>query len=153
MPLDELREALANAAAASSAPGEPVPVSNPTADFLFSISTGFIQSETDTAWCGNNVVVGFNDSGSLLESMLFGPGGSSDSGVGYSTDQGASFRDAGFVNPGPNPKNLLIGDPVVGCASGSNFHFSQLFSTTDPTGKPLTAVSLSTSTDGGGNVG
>src|SRR5436309_10324131 len=52
-------------------------VSNSTADFLFSMMGGFTQSETSTAWCGNNVVAGFNDSGSLLESVNFGPGGAS----------------------------------------------------------------------------
>jgi hypothetical protein len=29
------------------------PISNPSADFLFSIMAGLTQSETSTAWCGN----------------------------------------------------------------------------------------------------
>ena len=53
------------------------PISNPSTDFLFSLMAGFTQSETSTAWCGNHVVVGFNDSGSFFESLLFGPGGAS----------------------------------------------------------------------------
>src|SRR5439155_4813369 len=94
-----------------------VPVSDPATDFSFSVMGGFTQSETSTAWCGPNAVVGFNDTGSILESLLFGPGGVSISGVAYSSDQGASFNDAGFVNPGSNPANLLLGGPVVTCAS------------------------------------
>src|SRR5216684_1758653 len=30
---------------------------------------GFTQSETSTAWCGSNAVVGFNDSGSFFETL------------------------------------------------------------------------------------
>src|SRR5437763_487151 len=37
--------------------------SDPNADLRFSSMGGFTQSETSTAWCGNNVVIGFNDSG------------------------------------------------------------------------------------------
>jgi hypothetical protein len=56
-----------------AAPGGVIPVSAPDNDFAFSILTGFTQSETSTAWCGNHVAVGFNDSGSLAESIFFGP--------------------------------------------------------------------------------
>src|SRR5438309_8152936 len=45
-----------------------VEVSDPSNDFAFSVQTGFTQSETSTAWCGSNVAVGFNDSGSFPES-------------------------------------------------------------------------------------
>ena len=133
----------------ATAPGDPVPVSNPKTDFLFSVSGGFTQSETSTAWCGNNVTVGFNDSGSFIESMLVGPGGLSFSGAAYSTNQASSFHDTGFVNPGPNPANFLLGDPVVKCVNGSTFYYAQIFLTADTMGHPLSAVALSTSTDGG----
>jgi hypothetical protein len=133
----------------ASGPGDPVPVSNPAIDFLLSVEGGFTQSETSTAWCGNNVAVGFNDSGSFIESALFGPGGLSFSGVANSTDRGSTFHDNGFVNPGPNPANFLLGDPVLNCVNGSTFYYVQIFATADPTGHPLAAVALSTSTDGG----
>ncbi len=124
----------------------PVPVSNPAVDFLFSVTAGFTQSETSTAWCGSGVVVGFNDSGSELESMLFGPGGISSTGAGASIDGGNSFRDIGFINPG---SNALLGDPVMNCADASTFYLSQIglagtiFQTTSAN------VFLSKSTDGG----
>jgi len=128
----------------------PIPVSFPFPDQLFSRLAGFTQSETSTAWCGGNVVVGFNDSGSVNETLLFGSGGLSFSGASISSDGGYSFRDVGFVNPGPNPLNFLFGDPVVNCANPSTFYFSQIFSTGtfDPF-TTLSAVAISKSTDGG----
>ena len=134
-------------------------VSNPGTDFLFSILAGFTQSETSTAWCGNNVVVGFNDSGSFFESLLLGPGGLSFSGAGISSNQGASFRDIGFINPGPDPNNFLVGDPVVSCALVPSlefgpqrltpiFFYTQLFET-GPANAPVTAIALSKSTNSG----
>ena len=132
-----------------AAPGGVIRVSDPDNDFAFSVLTGFTQSETSTAWCGSHVAVGFNDSGSLAESIFFGPGGLSFSGVALSTDQGRSFRDLGFVNPGSNPANFLLGDPVLGCAEVSTFHYAQIFLTADTSGNPLAAVALSTSSDGG----
>lgn len=132
-----------------AARGGVIPVSAPNNDFAFSVLTGFTQSETSTAWCGSHVAVGFNDSGSLPESIFFGPGGLSGSGIALSTDQGHSFLDLGFVNPGSNPANLLLGDPVLGCADVSTFHYAQIFLTADTSGNPLAAIALSTSSDGG----
>jgi hypothetical protein len=149
MPFNHSPEAAATSAGASHRRGELVAVSDPATDFLFSLMGGFLQSETDTAWCGKDVVVGFNDSGSLLESMLFGPGGLSGSGVAYSIDEGESFHDIGFVNPGPNVGSFLAGDPVLGCANESTFYYSQLFFTSDSMGNPFNAIALSISTDGG----
>ena len=124
-----------------------IPVSNPATDFLFSILGGFTQSETSTAWCGNNLVVGFNDSGSLLESILFGPGGSSFTGSGFSTDGGFTFRDTGFINPGTFPQ--LAGDPTVNCIDSSTFYYTQLLYIPSPGGGYRPTVGLSISTDGG----
>jgi hypothetical protein len=135
--------------ASESEIGDLVPVSNPGTNFVFSVRGGFTQSETSTAWCGNNVAVGFNDSGSFIESALSGPGGLSFSGVAHSTDRGSTFHDNGFVNPGPNPANFLLGDPVLNCVNGSTFYYVQIFITADSAGNPLAAVALSTSTDGG----
>ena len=130
-------------------PGGVIPVSDPSNDFTFSILTGFTQSETSTGWCGDHIVVGFNDSGSIPESIFSGPGGLSFSGVALSTDHGHSFQDLGFVNPGSNPANFLLGDPVLGCADASTFHYAQIFLTADSKGDPLAAVAVSTSSDGG----
>lgn len=127
-------------------------VSDPSTDFDFSVMTGFTQSETSTAWCGNNVVVGFNDSGSLPESIFFGPGGTSFNGVARSSDRGRSFADLGFLNPGPDFLDGLFGDPVVACTDEHTFYYASLFDTSEVVGgirRFLSAISLSKSTDGG----
>jgi len=130
--------------------GFPVPVNNPATDFLFSIEAGFTQSETSTAWCGSSVVVGYNDSNSEFETLLFGPGGVSGSGASFSMDGGQTFRDIGPINPGPNPMNFLAGDPVVNCAGAHTTYFSQVFETGSITPFLLqTGVAVSKSTDGG----
>ena len=53
------------------------------------------------------------------------------------------------MNPGSNPANLLAGDPVLGCADASTFHYAQIFLTADSNGNPLADIALSTSSDGG----
>jgi hypothetical protein len=126
----------------------PVSVSDPSSDFSFSIMGGFTQSETSTAWCGSNVVVGFNDSGSFFESLVSGPGGVSFAGVGVSTDAGSTFRDIGYINPGSNPNNFLEGDPVVNCVDANTFYYSQI-AASGTLDAPTSAVVLSKSTDGG----
>jgi len=136
------------AAPLASISKELAPVSDPRTDFVTSVLAGFTQSETSTGWCGHNVVVGFNDSGSLAESTLMGPGGGSFNGVARSTDMGETFTDLGFLNPGPNFFDFLSGDPVVACTSENTFYYASLFETGTPA-NPLTAISLSRSTDGG----
>ena len=117
---------------------------------------GFTQSETSTAWCGNYVVVGYNDSNSLFESLLFGPGGASLSGASISSNKGLSFRDVGDINPGTDVNNFLLGDPVVTCGSVPQtadipaFFYTQLFELGPPTA-PVTAIAWSKSIDGGGS--
>lgn len=123
-------------------------VSDPGADFVVSVVSGFTQSETSTGWCEHNVVVGFNDSGSLAESLLFGPGGASFNGLARSTDRGATFVDLGFLNPGPSVFDFLEGDPVLTCTSENTFYYASLFQTGTPPAF-LSAISVSKSTDGG----
>lgn len=64
-----------------------IPVNDPSTDFNSGILGGFTQSETSTAWCGDTVVVGFNDSGSIGETIPT-PGGLSVNGLARSTDMG-----------------------------------------------------------------
>ena len=127
-------------------------MSGPSTDFVFSVLTGFTQSETSTAWCGNNVMVGFNDSGSLPESLFFGTGGLSFNGVALSTDQGRSFQDLGFLNPGPNLLDFLLGDPVLGCSSENTFYYASLFQTGSDS-DPVSAISVSKSLNDGSGFG
>jgi hypothetical protein len=130
-------------------------VSNPANNFSFSRLTGFTQSETSTAWCGNNVVVGFNDSGSFPESVAGGGGstiGFSFNGVARSTDQGQTFQDLGFLNPGSDTSNFLLGDPVLGCMDSSTFYYGSLLQT-GFFPNIFSAISVSKSTDGGATFG
>jgi hypothetical protein len=149
--LAQLKASLARRAASSSlSVSGPISVNDPSTDLLFSVLEGMTQSETSTAWCGSGVVVGFNDSGSFFETMLFGPGGISFSGAGASTNGGSSFTDIGFINPGPNPATFLGGDPVVNCTNASTFYYSQLAMSFDPTTfTSISGVTVSQSTDGG----
>ncbi len=129
----------------------PVQVSNPLTDFAFGPSGGFTQSETSTAWCGNHVMVAFNDSGSVFES-LFASGGAdlSFNGFALSTTAGTTYTDLGFLPSATiNPINFLGGDPVVSCTSQRDFYYSSLLATTAITGASLSAISVSQSTDGG----
>src|ERR1700730_11669401 len=128
-----------------------VPASNPATDVAYSSFAGFTQSETSTARCGNNVVVGFNDSGSVFETPFFytGTGGQAFSGAAYSANGGASFTDGGTINPGPGNGNFLGGDPGVNCSDANTFFYSQIFDYTDSNGNFFGAIGVNKSTDGG----
>lgn len=132
-------------------PGGPLPrgaVSDPGTDLAFSRMAGFTQSETSTAWCGRNVVVAYNDSGSFLETFPIPAIGLSFNGYSVSTDGGRSFTDQGYLNPGPNLFNFLGGDPVTVCTDQNTFYQSSIFQTSTST-TFFTGVSVSKSTDGG----
>src|SRR5579863_911640 len=139
--------------AAMPAPTTPgiIPVSNPATDIAYSSFGGFTQSETSTARCGNTVVVGFNDSGSVFETPYYftGTGGQGFSGSSYSTDGGQTFTDDGPINPGPNTYNFLGGDPGVLCADANTFYYTQIFDYYDSSFNPYVAISINPSTDGG----
>jgi hypothetical protein len=122
-------------------------VSDPGTDLLFSRMAGFTQSETSTAWCGRNVVVAYNDSGSFFETLPIPTIGLSFNGYSRSTDGGRSFTDLGFLNPGSNLFNFLGGDPVVVCSDENTFYQSSIFQAF------TTGVSVSKSTDGGQTFG
>lgn len=125
----------------------PTLVSNTSTDVLSSRFTGFTQSETSTAWCGNNVVVGFNDTGSYLQTF-FTPLGLSLNGVARSTNKGSSFTDLGYPNPGPVFSDFLAGDPVVVCSDPNTFYYASLFERT-----ATSDISVSKSIDGGATFG
>ena len=128
-----------------------IPVSNPTSDIAYSSFGGFTQSETSTARCGNAVVVGYNDSGSVFETPFFftGTGGQGFSGASYSTNGGKTFTDIGPINPGSNDFAFLGGDPGVNCADSNTFYYSQIYDYDDANFNPFVAMALNTSTDGG----
>jgi len=138
----------------AAGPGGVPRVSDPALDFLTSVLEGFTQSETSTAWCGNSVVVGYNDSGAFMRTAAVNPAAAqSFNGISVSANGGRTYKDIGFLNPGSNPANFLEGDPVVFCSSATQFFYSSLLETavSDSQGnlQPITAVSLSSSTNGG----
>jgi hypothetical protein len=125
-------------------------VSNPAMDYTLSIDSGFTQSESSTAWCGDSVVVGYNDSGAPLRTAYTTGGAGSFDGVAVSVDAGRSFRALDYLNPGTDPNGFLQGDPVLGCTSPQNFYYSSLDVYIDTTAETLdTIVTVSNSSDGG----
>jgi hypothetical protein len=145
------RRAAATRAATPAAGRGVVAVSDPSTDLAYSSLGGFTQSETSTARCGNAVVVGYNDSGSVFETPYFftGTGGQGLSGASYSTDGGATFTDIGPINPGPEIYNFLGGDPGINCADANTFYYSQIFDYYDSSNNPFAAISVNKSIDGG----
>ena len=94
-----------------------VPVSNPNEpeDFISRLA-GNTQSEESVAWCGANVLVGFNDSGSFVKTLTTpgfpSPSGSfSFNGWSRSTDAGASFVNKGILIADPLPLSPVSGSP------------------------------------------
>lgn len=63
----------------------------------------FTQSETSTIAWGNNVVIGYNDAGSVSAGNHF-------TGWSYSSDGGATFTDGGVL---PNSAGGDAGDPIL----------------------------------------
>lgn len=124
-------------------------VNDPRTDMAYSPFAGYTQNTASVARCGEQVVVGFNDSRSILSTLFNGNGGISFSGVAVSDDGGESFRDLGAVPAGSNPASFLLGEPSVACADEDAFFYAQTFSNTNEFGLSSEAVVLSTSTNGG----
>jgi len=113
---------------------------------------GYTQNTTSSAWCGNSVVSGYEDTGALFRTdpSLAGGVPISMDGVSFSTDAGKTFTDLGFLNPGTDPNNALVGDPVVTCSSPTHFQYVSLLNTIGPDGiNPIVGPSISFSTDAG----
>jgi BNR/Asp-box repeat len=120
---EHLKLGPARAASGGLGPGSPsftnVRVNDPSLDTNQVDQT--TQSETSVGVSGSNVVVGYNDS---QRTGLFLTAGSSISGVSYSTDGGASFKDGGAL---PNtPEFVNLGDPWVASDRAGNMYYSEL---------------------------
>ena len=140
----------------SEGPGKTIRVSNPALDFVNSLTTGFTQSESSSAWCGNTIVAGYNDSGAFLRTAGVNfLGAWSFSSASYSHDGGKTFVDIGFLNPGPtgptaNSPNFIAGDPVLACTSPSRFYYASIFASgQDNGGDFFNGVAINTSGNGG----
>jgi hypothetical protein len=135
----------------SSGPGGTIQVSSPAMDFA---KEGFTQSTSSSAWCGNSVVVGYEDTSAFFRtnpSDQYGVPISLD-GVSFSTNTGAKFTDIGFLSPGTFSFNALLGDPVVTCSSPKHFQYASILNTTTPDGlNPIIGPSVSFSADSGRN--
>lgn len=131
----------------------PVPVSDQSLDYVLSRFAGFTQSETSSAWCGDTIVAGFNDSGANIRTVVEGIGGQSISGVAVSHNGGRSFVGLPFLNPGPDQFSFLGGDPVVACSDSSHFLYTSLFETATEDGQgnisPFSGIAINMSQDGG----
>jgi hypothetical protein len=132
-------------------PGGTIPVSDPRLDFVNSAMTSFTQSETSSAWCGNSVVVGFNDSGAFARTAGVNFSGAwSFSSASYSHDGGKTFTDIATLNPGTNPANFIAGDPVIACTSPTKFYYTSIFASgQDSNGNFFNGVAFNSSSDGG----
>jgi len=90
-----------------------------------------------------------------LRTFFANPNGAvSFNGVAVSANGGRSFIDLGFLNPGADPANTLLGDPVVICTSASQFYYSSIFATATPPDangnrNPLSAIAVNASSVGG----
>jgi len=132
-------------------PGGTIRVSDPSLDFANSVMSSFTQSETSSAWCGNTVVVGYNDSGAFARTAGVNVNGAwSFSSASYSNDGGRTFVDVGYMNPGNNPINFIAGDPVVACTSPTQFYYSSIFAFgQDSSSNFFNGVAVNSSSDGG----
>jgi hypothetical protein len=128
-----------------------IPVSDPALD---PATQGYTQNTSSSAWCGNTVVVGYEDSGAFLRTDPKDAFGVpiSYNGVSYSENAGKNFTDLGFLTPGTFYANALLGEPVVTCSSPTHFQYASILNTTTPDSinpLPLIGPSVSFSTNGG----
>lgn len=124
-----------------------VPVNDPGFDFELSRLAGFSQNGSSNAWCGQNIVVGYNDSFAYLYSSALGIGASF-SGLAVSHNAGATFQASPFLGAGSNPSAFLAGEPVIAC-SGNDFYYASLFQFQNSAGQFMSAVTVNRSINGG----
>ena len=124
-----------------------VPVNDTGFDFGLSRLAGFSQNGSSNAWCGQNIVAGYNDSFAYLYTSATGAGGSF-SGVAVSHNAGATFQASPSLDAGPNRSAFLAGEPVIVC-SGNDFYYASLFQFQNSFGQFVSAVGVNRSTNGG----
>jgi hypothetical protein len=107
--------------------------------------TGFTQSETSAAWCGNSVLVAFNDTAAEITTLA---GGSGISSIGFSNSSnlGSKFSYLGAPTVAASALQMLAGDPVVVCADAKTFYYSSTWMDGMAT---VSGIAVAQSTDGG----
>lgn len=131
------------------------------AEDLLTRFAGMTQSEVSADWCGDNAVLGFNDSGSFIATLFLNasPSGSlSFNGFSRSRDRGVSYTDLGALIADPIPAGImfrdLLGDPVIACTSSSTFYYASLAFDSGPDFTFINSgISVSPSTTGGASFG
>jgi len=107
--------------------------------------SGFTQNETATAWCGSNVEVTFNDTGSEVNTFE-GSGGVSAIGSSASANKGNSYSYDGPPAPPSDVYQMIIGDPSVVCTSNNDFFYSATWWDGE---NVLTGIAVAGSSNGG----
>jgi hypothetical protein len=107
--------------------------------------SGFTQSETSAAWCGTSVVVGFNDTGSEIKTIL-GSGGVSVLGYANSINQGTAFSYMGSPGVTSDANQALVGEPSLACANSATFYYASIW--VDNV-QSQSGVAIANSADGG----
>ncbi|HET6178842.1 MAG TPA: sialidase family protein [Candidatus Sulfotelmatobacter sp.] len=151
-PMLQQRNAQGSLSGVTNASTGMIPISSPAFDYTLSRGGGFSQNDTSTAWCGPNIVTGYNDSSAVLMTLNNASGGLSFSGIAHSGDGGKSFTDLGYLDPGAASYNFLVGNPSVACANAGRFYYASIFATAIPSASSLVfkqAIAINTSTDGG----
>jgi len=127
-------------------------------DFALDRSTGFAQTISSSAWCGNNVVTGYTNTNSFLLTLAASNANNLTTGLSsldmsYSRDGGHTFTELGFLTPGSDPTAQVFGNPSVACSSPDRFYNAALLGldVAGPDGflQSAAAIGVSTSNDGG----
>ena len=119
--------------AEANPPAGTVWVSDPRLDFVTSGIQGFTQFQSSTAWCGDNIVVAYTDTGAALQAAALNANLSLD-GISISKDKGQTFTDLKAILPDPSSPNndqLLTGNSVAACSGDQFYYASTGFSDTD----------------------
>ena len=105
--------------------------------------SGFTQSETSTTWCGSSVVVGFNDTGSFIRTIL-GNGGISVLGYSNSTNRGTAFTYVGSPPATASANQSILGEPSLVCADSDNIYYASIWSDSVQSRSGVTIANLPT---------
>jgi hypothetical protein len=107
--------------------------------------TGFTQNETSSAWCGSNVLIGFNDTGSEIKTLVANSGVSV-IGFSVSANHGTSFIYNGSPTPTSSFSQAIMGNPSVVCGDANSFYYASIWMDTL---NNATGVAVARSTNGG----
>ncbi len=128
-------------------------VSSRALDFSVSRFAGSVQNESAAAWCGPNVVVGYNDF--AAEQYRFHEIGTTGidmpglgSGVAYSSDGGSSFTALPYLPPGNVALGGVFGVAALACSDQHNFYYASYYQAPGQNGFSA-GIGLNVSHDGG----